>query len=64
SINLTIKNLKLEINTFVDFNLQIFEPFNNNKNNFIINENFEDNSTSNFDDYDLKTIIQNMELNE
>ncbi|CAG8834458.1 6481_t:CDS:1, partial [Cetraspora pellucida] len=64
STNPTTENLKLKIDTFVDFNSQIFEPFNNHENNFIADENFEDNSTSNFDDYDLKTIVQNMGLDE
>ncbi|CAG8778802.1 22501_t:CDS:2, partial [Racocetra persica] len=60
----TTENLKLEISTFVDFNSQIFESFNSNKNNFIADENSEDNDTRNFDDYDPETIVQNMGLDE
>ncbi|CAG8752887.1 10485_t:CDS:1, partial [Racocetra fulgida] len=52
------------ISTFVDFNLQIFESFNSNKNNFIADENSEDNDTRNFDDYYPEIIVQNMGLDE
>ncbi|CAG8612789.1 15294_t:CDS:2, partial [Racocetra fulgida] len=59
STNIITNDLELEIKTIIDFNSQIFEPSNNNKDDLIENENFNNNK-GNFEDYDPQTIIQNM----
>ncbi|CAG8740301.1 16751_t:CDS:2, partial [Racocetra fulgida] len=57
SINTAINDLELEIKTFVDFNLQIFELFNNNKDDLTEDTSFKSNYIENFENYDPETII-------
>ncbi|CAG8670839.1 3750_t:CDS:1, partial [Dentiscutata heterogama] len=63
STNTTANDLKLEIKTFIDFDLQIFNSSNNNKDDLIDNKN-SSNGEENFEDYNLQTIIENKKLNE
>ncbi|CAG8732045.1 2519_t:CDS:1 [Dentiscutata erythropus] len=64
SSNTTIDNLELSVKTFIDFNSQIFESFNKNKDGRIENMDFGTNDIEAFEDYDPKTIIQNMRLDK
>ncbi|CAG8454591.1 7924_t:CDS:2 [Dentiscutata erythropus] len=63
STNTTANDLELEIKTFIDFNLQIFNSSNNNKDDLIDNKN-SGNGEENFEDYNPQTIIENMKLDE
>ncbi|CAG8658977.1 3866_t:CDS:2, partial [Cetraspora pellucida] len=63
STNTTANDLELEIKTFIDFDSQIFNSSNNNKDDLIDNKNFG-NREENFEDYNSQTIIENMKLDE
>jgi len=66
STDVTDRDLKLDVEVFIEFNSQIFEMFNNNNKNDIMNDDDSGNDEilEPDEDYDPEAIVRRMFLEE
>ena len=58
------KDLKLDVEVFIEFNSQIFEIFNNNNDDDLMNDDSGSDEIESDEDYDPKAIIRRIFLEE